>query len=243
MLTLPPDDALQLPVDELAMLVLADIVATNEWNEYNYGNLHRQDVKGGYSSNADARNAISEATGWLRSHGMIARKTENNSPDSIFVTRSGHEALTKSLAEIRAVDRIQDNLHPLIEQRVRRQFLLGEFEQAIFVAMKAIEVRVRKLGDYGNDVIGVDLMTRALKPGGPLADPDAPSGEVDGTMMLFRGAYAVLRNPSGHREVSFDDVTEASEAVMTASLLMRMLDRIEHRIEFAKISGHRWSGN
>ena len=101
--------------------------------------------------------------------------------------------------------------------------------------VKAVEVRVRKLGGFGNDVIGVDLMTRALKPGGPLADPDAPSGEVDGTMMLFRGTYAVLRNPSGNREVSFDDVTEASEAVMTASLLMRMLDQIEHRIEFAAL--------
>jgi hypothetical protein len=33
--------------------------------------------------------------------------------------------------------------------------------------------------------------------------------------------------------VSFDDVTEASEAVMTASLLMRMLDQIERRIGFA----------
>jgi hypothetical protein len=65
------------------------------------------------------------------------------------------------------MDRIQDNLHPLIEQRVRRQFLLGEYEQAIFVAMKAVEVRVRKLGAYGNEVIGTDLMTRALKPGGP----------------------------------------------------------------------------
>jgi hypothetical protein len=77
-------------------------------------------------------------------------------------------------------------------------------------------------------------MNRALKPGGPLADPDAPSGEVEGTMMLFRGAYAVLRNPPGHREVSFDDVTEASGAVMAASLLMRMLDRMEQRIESAE---------
>jgi uncharacterized protein (TIGR02391 family) len=238
MLTIPPEDALQLPVDELAMLVLADLVASAEWNEYNYGNRHRQDVTYGYAKNADARRAIGEATGWLRTHGMIARQIENNAPDSIFVTRWGHEAMTKSLAEIRAVDRIQENLHPLIEQRVRRQFLLGEYEQAIFVAMKAVEVRVRKLGDYGNDVIGVDLMTRALKPGGPLADPDAPTGEVEGTMMLFRGAYAVLRNPSGHREVSFEDVTEASEAVMTASLLMRMLDRIEHRIEFARLLPH-----
>jgi hypothetical protein len=48
--------------------------------------------------------------------------------------------------------------------------------------------------------------------------------------MLFQGTYAVLRNPSGHHEVSFDDVTEASEAVMTSSLLMRMLDKIERRL-------------
>jgi uncharacterized protein (TIGR02391 family) len=96
--------------------------------------------------------------------------------------------------------------------------------------MKAVEVRVRRLAGYGDEMIGTDMMTRAFKAGGPLADPESPTGEVDGTMMLFHGAYAVLRNPSGHREVTFDDVAEASEAVMTASLLMRMLDRIEERI-------------
>jgi uncharacterized protein (TIGR02391 family) len=86
--------------------------------------------------------------------------------------------------------------------------------------MKAVEVRVRKLAGYGDEVIGVGLMTKAFKAGGPLADAEAPPREVDGTMMLSRGAYAVLRNPSGHREVAYDDVTEASEAVMAASLLM-----------------------
>ncbi len=40
----------------------------------------------------------------------------------------------------------------------------------------------------------------------------------------------MLRNPASHREVEFDDVTEASEAVMLASLLMRMLDRVEARL-------------
>ena len=54
--------------------------------------------------------------------------------------------------------------------------------------------------------------------------------------MLFRGAYAVPRNPFGQRDVTFDDVTEASEAVMTASLLMRMLDRIEQRISSEEVA-------
>jgi hypothetical protein len=44
---------------------------------------------------------------------------------------------------------------------------------------------------------------------------------------LFAGAYAVLRNPGGHREVDYDDPGEAAEAVHTASLLMRILDRVE----------------
>jgi uncharacterized protein (TIGR02391 family) len=186
-------------------------------------------LRQGYSRNINAQNAIAEAMAWLRAHGMIARSPNKSADAAIFVTRWGHEALGKRLDDVRAVERLQEYVHPLLQQKVRRQFLLGEYENAIFVALKAVEVRVRKLGGYGDEVIGVDLMVRAFKPGGPLADPTAPAGEVEGTMMLFRGAYAVLRNPSGHREVSFDDVTEASEAVLTASLLMRMLDRIEKR--------------
>jgi len=38
MLTLAPKDALEFQADNLALLVLADLVASNEWNEYNYGN-------------------------------------------------------------------------------------------------------------------------------------------------------------------------------------------------------------
>jgi uncharacterized protein (TIGR02391 family) len=230
MIDLSPQDALDLPIDELALRVLADLIGTREWNENSYGLKYHQDVQGGYSSNRAAQEAVAEAVGWLRSHGMVARQPSNNSSDAIFVTRWGHEAAAKSLAEIQAVLRIQDNLHPLIQRKARPQFLLGEYENAIFVAMKAVEVRVRRLANYGDDVFGLDLMTQAFKPGGPLADPAIPKAEVEGTMALFRGTYAVLRNPSGHREVSFDDVTEASEAVMTASLLMRMLDRIERRI-------------
>lgn len=68
-------------------------------------------------------------------------------------------------------------------------------------------------------------MTKAFKVSVPLADPEAPRGEVDGTITVFRGACAVRRNPSGYREVTFGDITKASGAVMTASLLIRMLDR------------------
>lgn len=44
------------------------------------------------------------------------------------------------------------------------------------------------------------------------------------------GACAVFRNPAGHRQVDYADLSEAAEAVQTASLLLRILDRVEDRL-------------
>jgi uncharacterized protein (TIGR02391 family) len=210
-----------LPVDELGLLVLEDLVAQNQWNDGNY----LSDYRGG------ALYQIAEAFGWLRSCGLIARDPgQLNAPGAFFVTRAGHQALELGLAIVRATERLQGGLHPLIEARARRQFLLGESEQAVFVAMKAVEVRVRELGGFPDSLIGTDLMNQAFGQNGRLRDRDAVAGEQDGTRALFAGAYAVLRNPAGHREVDYDDVAEAAEAVCLASLLMRILDRVEQRL-------------
>jgi uncharacterized protein (TIGR02391 family) len=227
MIAVTAQDAVELPVDELALHVLEDMVRSNTWNSYNYCLSYTTDA----SYNGQGARAISEAVQWLWSHGMIANKPGDSTPQAMFVTRRGEEAVAQGIATARSVNRLEGNLHPLIEAKARRQFLIGEYENAIFVSMKAVEVRVRQLAGFGDDVFGTDLMTKAFRQGGPLADTAAPNGEVVGTMMFFQGTYAVLRNPSGHREVSFDDVTEASEAVMTASLLMRMLDKIERRLK------------
>jgi hypothetical protein len=47
---------------------------------------------------------------------------------------------------------------------------------------------------------------------------------------MFAGTYGMLRNPAGHRQVDYADISEAAEAVQTASLLMRVLDRVEDRL-------------
>ena len=133
-------------------------------------------------------------------------------------------ALTAKIADI------DFRLHPLIEAETRPQFLIGKHEQGVFASMRAVEVRVRQLAGLGNDAIGVDLMNKAFGPNGRLTDLSAPRGEQEGTRMLFAGAYAVLRNPAGHRQVNYEDVSEAAEAVQAASLLMRILDRVEARL-------------
>jgi hypothetical protein len=61
--------------------------------------------------------------------------------------------------------------------------------------------------------------------------PDGRRGRTSGVPAAdFADAYAVFRNPAGHRDIEYDDVIEAAEAVQTASLFMRLLDRIERRL-------------
>jgi uncharacterized protein (TIGR02391 family) len=145
--------------------------------------------------------------------------------DSMLVNAEPVRGVPVSAAFLRAT-----RLHPLIEAEARNQFHNGKPELGLFASMRAVEVRVRKLAGFGDDMIGVDLMNRAFGQGGPLTDPAAAKGEQDATRFMFAGAYGVLRNPAGHRQVDYDDISEAAEAVQTASLLMRILDRVEDRL-------------
>jgi uncharacterized protein (TIGR02391 family) len=145
--------------------------------------------------------------------------------DSVLVNCEPVRGVPVSASFLRA-----SRLHPLTEAEARPQFLISKPEQGVFASMKAIEVRVRKLAGFGEDVIGVDLMNKAFGPTGPLTDTSVAKGEQDGIRMLFAGTYAVLRNPAGHREFDYADLSEAAEAVQTASLLMRILDRVEDHL-------------
>jgi uncharacterized protein (TIGR02391 family) len=225
MIDLSTTDFEALPLDERGFLVLRDLVTTYPpvRNERSYVKLY---------SDRPTQLLMAEAIGWLRARVFLAKSPTEQAAEAFFLTKRGREALEQDIQTVRAAEQIERGLHPAINQRARRQFLLGEYEQAVFVSMKAVEVRTRALAKFGDDVYGVDLMRKAFNPNtpGPLTDPFAPKGEQEGTMFLFTGAYAVLRNPAGHREVDYDDVTEAAEAIATASLLMRILDRVERRL-------------
>ena len=226
MITIDSQDLVDLPVDQLGLLILADFAQTLGWNERNY--VLEAEQRTDYDN--EAVRAIVEAFSWLRARGLTAHNPSENAPDTIFVTRTGQRVLDDGPDAFYATERLQRGLHPKIEQAARPQFLVGAYDLGVFAAMKAVEVRVRKLGGFGNDDHGVDLMNHAFGSKGPLVDPSHTKGERDGTRALFAGAYAVLRNPAGHREVDYADVNEAAEAVQAASLLMRMLDRVDQRL-------------
>jgi uncharacterized protein (TIGR02391 family) len=154
--------------------------------------------------------------------------------DSVLVVSEPVRGVPVSAPFLRA-----SRLHALIEAEARDQFLINKPEQGVFASMRAVEIRVRKLAGLGDEAFGTDLMNKAFGPGGPLTDLAALKGEQEGTRALFVGAYAVLRNPAGHRQVDYSDLSEAAEAVQTASLLMPILDRVEDRLLAGRAPGAR----
>jgi uncharacterized protein (TIGR02391 family) len=85
-----------------------------------------------------------------------------------------------------------------------------------------------------NSLIGVKLMQHAFAPvtstsPGMLSDPTADAGEQVAAMDLFKGAIGLFKNPPSHRPVDYDDPTVASEIVLLADLLLRLLDQVEAR--------------
>ncbi len=231
------DTFVQLPVERRAVELLRAMTA-GESREFfnNRGNvlIELQTYHWG-NADQDAGRAYSEAFDWLQLHGMVAREMSQATPDWFFVTERGWEVAESdaALPQIAAAERLAVDLHPRIAERVRSQFLIGEPATAAFIAMREVEIRVRDLAGASHADFGNKLMQMALREDGPLAAPQQESGEQQATRALFWGAIGVFKNPSSHREVDYDDLTMASEVILFADLLLRMLDRIERRLKFA----------
>jgi uncharacterized protein (TIGR02391 family) len=223
--TLNQEQILTLPVDELALEILRDLVANeSEWNSYNWLSAAASAYGGPQSP---AMRALAEAWNWLYTSGLVATDWGNQAHGAMFVTRLGRRAAAEGLVEVRAAERLAVELHPRLETKVRRQFLMQEYELAAFAAMREVEIRVRELAPppEGKKDFGTHLMRYALGPGGPLEDASIDVGERQATADLFAGAIGFFKNPPSHREVNYDDPTEAAEVVLFADLLLRVIER------------------
>jgi uncharacterized protein (TIGR02391 family) len=225
-----PDEIRSLPIDALALFVL-EAFGPEGWNVDSF-------FKGAQAHHGQVFNQpgvsgrIADAWAWLEAHALIGPNPEQStSANARRMTQEGRAALQEGFGKLRAGRRLDVDLHPTRQWSVRRQFLLGEFELATFAALRAVEIRVRQLGAFPNDQIGVSLMAAAFNPKdpGPLVDPNAERGEQEAIMALFRGAIGTFKNPSSHRAVDFEDPVMASEVVLLADLLMRLLDQVEER--------------
>ena len=223
----------QLPTPDLALRLLARLAGSDTVNANN--TLRGAEQAFEFNQEPDVAHLLSrlsDAWAWLEAHGLLGPHAKNTESVWQRVTRAGHEAAGKAeaLPALWASQRLAGDLHPILEEKVRPIFNLGDYETACFAAMKAVEVEVRRVSKLDDSVIGVDLMHRAFRPeGGPLADIGAHPSERLAIMALFAGSIGAFKNPSSHRTVLFDDAIEAVEVVQLADLLLRLLGRAEQR--------------
>ena len=214
-----------LPPDELALRLLRAITDGETPRGFFFGKDRVITPSGGQRHEYQQR--LEEAFGWMQREVWIANEPSQSSPNWFFVTRRGWSVLDDpaGLARAQADARLRVDLHPRLAARVRSQFLLGEFEAAAFLSMREVEIGVREQANAAAADIGVALMKSAFGNDGPLTDPSAEPGEQQARMALYWGAIGMFKNPSSHRQVDFDDPVIASEVILLADLLLRLLDQ------------------
>jgi hypothetical protein len=74
--------------------------------------------------------ALSKAWTWIQNKGLVTQDPSQATLGSLLMTRLGRRVIEEGLAPMYAEERLQMELHPRLEPRVGRQFLMGEFELA-----------------------------------------------------------------------------------------------------------------
>lgn len=177
--------------------------------------------------------AFSEAWSWLEVQGLLVPdrdKAAFPSPETgnRQLSRRAHQFVDLvDVSRYAAARRLpRDSLHPAIADTVWSAFIRGEYDVAVFQAMKAVEVSVRDVAGLANTDIGTRLMRKAFDPkSGKLSDMATEEGEREAMSALFAGAIGSYKNPQSHRSVKVDEPTEAIEIVMLANHLLRIVDR------------------
>ena len=121
---------------------------------------------------------------------------------------------------------IKDNLviHPSLLEKPLSLFSQGYYDAAVFYAFKQVEVTVREAGGYAKTDYGTGLMRKAFNVNdGNLTAMDKPESEKEAEAHLFAAAIGAYKNPGSHHDLEITD-EEAAEAIIFASLLLRIVD-------------------
>jgi uncharacterized protein (TIGR02391 family) len=214
---------LELEPDQIAAAIYPEVKGQwdrvgqiSEWNMLN-------DARQAHGGEVAAR--VSEGWQWLVNEGFVAPHHEYMG--QFALTRRGLQVdLATHVADARALGLLRAaNLDAALSTQVTPAFRRGQYDLAVFAAMREVEDRVRFEAPALATLVGVDLMKNAFRQGGPLADPGLAPGERTARMELFAGAFGIHRNPAGHGLVDYTDPQEAAEVVLLANNLLRQVAR------------------
>jgi uncharacterized protein (TIGR02391 family) len=203
--------------------------------QFNFGNMEIELGGGGLGGPLYPRDrlaavglALREAAAWLAAQGLIIPAEGMNGTNGWCVLsrrarKFQNEVEFASFTAARCLPK--ETLHPRISNAVWAAFMRNEFDVAVFQATKAVEVAVREAAELDSGDIGVKLMRKAFDvENGALTDLTAERSERQALSDLFAGAIGTYKNPHSHRDVDLNDPVEATEIVMMANQLLRIVD-------------------
>ena len=226
-----PEEVLKLEPEELAVFLLEYLceVEKGSPNSLNRYNFTLQSTLGLYAEERykEVSKVMTEAWIWLEREGMIA-PTPGTQGEWVFITRKGWKLRDKTdlTAYLKGTFLPEQSLDPVLARKVRPLFIRGDYDTAIFQALKEVEIRVRNNANLPMDLVGVELMRKAFhSDNGPLTDKKQILAEREATSHLFAGAIGLLKNPSSHRDVDLNDPGEVAELILFSNYLIRLADR------------------
>lgn len=178
---------------------------------------------------ASISQVLMEGWSWLEREGLIASRPGDNG-GWIFVTRRGKQINNKDeLKAFRNTNLLPKFLlHPQIARKIWSSFIRGEYDTAVFQAFKEVEVAVREKTGMADNIVGVDLMRKAFSPtDGKLTNHNYNRGESQALVDLFAGAIGSYKNPHSHRNIPMNDPIEATEMLILASHLLKIVEKAE----------------
>src|SRR5579863_7432600 len=183
-----PDMFLALAPEELAAKL---IFLLRKDGEAMFHAGHIQTDKYPHSHRGEIKLALTEAWAWLEGQGLIVPAEGTNGENGFrrFSRRARGIKTEEDFTSFKIARLLpRDILHPRMVDEVWKAFMRGEYDVAVFLAMKAVEVSVRETGQLPKGLLGVKLMREALSPEkGPLTDMTAPDGKRLGRIIRCAG--------------------------------------------------------